>query len=465
MLVKRKIYFRADAGPAIGYGHYIRSLALADMLKSDFECVIFTQEPSPYQIAEAEKVCPLVLLPADESRFERFLEYLTGAEIVVLDNYFYTTEYQQQIKDKGCKLVCIDDIHDRRFVADVVINHGMVPAEEYDVADYTQVFTSPKYALLRSPFLQQQPIAKRSGSWVVTIGGLDEPNITTLAVKTLQETGVTDITAIVGDGFKHRQVLEETGVKILSRLTAQQMAETFAAAENVLCCASTVCYEALSQGCRVYAGWYVDNQLEIYAGLKKNRYVMPLENLADLKSDLLLQNVQVEELLFDKVRNRIKGIFVCMASEMVNYVDMSEEQSRQVWECRNIKEIRVCMTNPEPFSFESHQQFLHSLKGNTSKLYMALFFNDRFAASYDLVVIEPGTKAERGLFVNPEFQGMGLGEYLEKQMVAIARANYGVHRLLAEVLKSNPRSLHYHEAVGYRVVREDDTYYYLEKEV
>lgn len=465
MAEKQKIYFRADAGAGIGYGHFIRSLALADMLKSDFECVMFTQEPTPYQISEAEKVCPLVSLPADESKFEKFLEYLTGEEIVVLDNYFYTTEYQQLIKDKGCKLVCIDDIHDKKFVADVVINHGIVSAEEYDVADYTQVFTSPKYAMLRSPFLQQQPVEKRSGSWVVTIGGLDEPNITTLAVKTLQEIGVKDITVIVGDGFKHRVELEKTGVKILSRLTAQQMAETFAAAENVLCCASTVCYEALSQGCKVYAGWYVDNQLEIYAGLKKNRYVVPLENLTELRQNVLLQNVQVKELPFDKVCNRIKGIFVCLASEMVNYVDMLEDQSRRVWECRNIKEIRDCMTNPNPFSFESHQQFVHSLRGNTSKLYMALFLNDHFAASYDLVGIDTGEKAERGLFVNPEFQGMGLGEYLEKQMVAIAKAIYGVHRLLAEVLKSNPRSLHYHEAVGYQVVREDDTYYYMEKEI
>ena len=31
----RKIYLRADAGYGIGYGHFIRTLALADMLKSD----------------------------------------------------------------------------------------------------------------------------------------------------------------------------------------------------------------------------------------------------------------------------------------------------------------------------------------------------------------------------------------------------------------------------------------------
>lgn len=49
----RKIFFRADASREIGYGHFIRSLALANMLKSDFECSFHTQCPSQYQIQEA----------------------------------------------------------------------------------------------------------------------------------------------------------------------------------------------------------------------------------------------------------------------------------------------------------------------------------------------------------------------------------------------------------------------------
>ena len=128
MKQKRKIYFRADAGPNIGYGHYIRSLALADMLKQDFDCTMFTQVPTDYQLRECETVCPIVALPDDESKFQKFLEYLKGDEIVVLDNYFYTTDYQRAIKAKGCKLVCIDDIHDKHYVADVVINHGCTDA-------------------------------------------------------------------------------------------------------------------------------------------------------------------------------------------------------------------------------------------------------------------------------------------------------------------------------------------------
>ena len=133
MLAKQKIYFRADAGPEIGYGHYIRSLALADMLKQDFDCTMFTQAPTDYQLREIEHVCPIVALSDTDAKFDEFLDYLHGDEIVVLDNYFFATDYQRQIKAKGCQLVCIDDMHDKHYVANVVINHGCTDESLFDV--------------------------------------------------------------------------------------------------------------------------------------------------------------------------------------------------------------------------------------------------------------------------------------------------------------------------------------------
>ena len=47
----QKIYLRADASAAIGYGHFIRTLALADMLKDDFDCTFFTCHPTSYQVS------------------------------------------------------------------------------------------------------------------------------------------------------------------------------------------------------------------------------------------------------------------------------------------------------------------------------------------------------------------------------------------------------------------------------
>ena len=84
--MRNKILFRADADQHIGYGHFIRTLALADMLKDDFDCVFCLQTPSEFQKAELSKVCKYVELPANDRKFDLFLDTLEGNEIVVLDN-------------------------------------------------------------------------------------------------------------------------------------------------------------------------------------------------------------------------------------------------------------------------------------------------------------------------------------------------------------------------------------------
>ena len=73
---------------------------------------------------------------------------------MVLDNYFFTTDYQRTIKEKGCCLVCVDDMHDKHYVADVVINHGLTDESLFDVEPYTKLCLGGDWALLRHPFIE-----------------------------------------------------------------------------------------------------------------------------------------------------------------------------------------------------------------------------------------------------------------------------------------------------------------------
>ena len=295
MVKKRKIFFRADAGPEIGYGHYIRSLALADILKQDFDCTMFTQMPTDYQLRECEAVCPIVALPDDDSKFEKFLDYLKGDEIVILDNYFFTTEYQRTIKAKGCKLVCIDDMHDKHYVADVVINHGCTDKSLFDVELYTRLCLGMDYALLRRPFRNPVKCDRVTNSYAICFGGADVYNLTFAYAKELSKRDCK-IFAIVGDSYKYEDTLcSLSNVEIRKRLSADEMASLFGSVENVICSASTTSFEALACGARVYAGWYVDNQIEIYKTLCEKKCIVSLGNLLTqnkvIISDEIVQNV------------------------------------------------------------------------------------------------------------------------------------------------------------------------------
>ena len=291
---KQKILFRADASAEIGYGHFIRTLALADILKDGFECVCYTQAPSEYQRKECEKVYRLVELPADETRFQLFLDVLCGDEIVVLDNYFYTTEYQNAIKNKGCKLVCIDDMHDKHYVADVVVNHGLVTADEFDCEPYTKLYLGDGYKLLRKPFLQPLNNKKRNNTAIVNLGGADPFKLTDKVVSLLLEAGTPyHVLVILGDTV-YLSVENREKVEVRSRLSAEQMAELFETSLFGVLPASTVSIEAGSRGLPLLVGYQVDNQEEGYMNSANKGLFIPLGNLHHLTKETL--NAAIGEL-------------------------------------------------------------------------------------------------------------------------------------------------------------------------
>lgn len=289
MVTKQKIYFRADASAIIGYGHFVRTLALADMLKDDFECTFFTTSPSAYQIGDMEKVCAFVALQ-EESKFDDFLNLLKGDEIVVLDNYFFTTEYMQQIKDKGCKLVCMGDTK-RHFVSDVLINHAISDPGKFSVEPYTKLCLGFAYALLRKPFLSKADIRKEKGHWFVSFGGTDYDNMTAKFVGFLDATPtVMSITAVIGDAYKHRDSLDAFHkIEIKKNLTAAQMQQEMVRAEYAFIPSSTVCIEALACGCKIVSGYFVDNQIDFSRELSNAKVVYPLGDLHNVNNSSFIE--------------------------------------------------------------------------------------------------------------------------------------------------------------------------------
>ena len=465
--MKRKILFRADAGQSVGYGHCIRTLALADMLKDDFDCVFYTQEPTEYQMRELEKVCRYVALPADDSKFQLFLDALKGDEIVVLDNYFYNTDYQQRIKSKGCKLVCIDDMHDKYYVADAVVNHGFAKECNFSKEFYTKLCLGPQYALLRAPFLNGAEVKERNFKWMVCFGGSDENDFTGKSIEQLLvKESPKEIVAVVGDAYRYREELERKGVTVCSRLSASQMSDLLRSASNVVCSASSVCYESMACGCKVFAGYYVDNQRDFYENLLKRQSIIPLGNLNENSFDRLFTvlNEELKPLSIGNVRLNYRTLFYSLVFRMVSYPEMTDEESEAVWRLRNLPEIRQVMTNPNPFSLESHRNFVERLKNEQNKLFLAFFDGKDFVGSFDFVEIGIDSSAERGLFLNPIYQGKGLAQVLEKLAEEEAK-RHGVRYLVAKVKSENRSSLRFHRMAGYTEVNKNDEYIYFKRNI
>lgn len=485
--MKKKIYFRADASVDIGYGHFIRTLALASILKEHFDCIFFTVAPSSYQRTEIEKVCRCEVLCHD-THFEDFLSYINGNEIVVLDNYFFDTLYQQKIKEKGSNLVCIDDMHDKHYVADIVINHAINESEKFSVEPYTQLCLGYDWALLRKPFYDIVPsVVKESGSILnvaICFGGSDLYDFTDyFAQILLREKNIYQIQAIVGDGYQARKQLSSSKIQYLRNLSAKEMANVFHSVDLVILSASTVCLEALSCQALVAAGYYVENQKEVYADYVRERLVLPLGDLRDLiKNDFLTLSNILEPLRkignlrrlvgfeniplnyirlfcnsFDIKNYEVNGLF------FVDYRNLSENQHKEIWQIRNHASIRCWMEHPELISWESHRLFVSRLSHSYRKLYWGIYKSELLIGSVNIEFIT-STQVERGIFLHPNYIEQSLGREVERALSVILH-NLHITTITAKVLKKNPRSLHFHIREGYTHITSDDKYDYLLKQL
>lgn len=464
MLSKRKIYFRADAGPEIGYGHYIRSLALADMLQQDFDCTMFTQMPTDYQLREAEPICSVVALPNDDSKFDIFINQLNGDEIVVLDNYFFTTDYQRAIKSKGCKLVCIDDMHDKKYVADIVINHAPgLTRDDFEVESYSQLCLGLDWSLLRKPFLKFQRKEHRKGC-LVCMGGADFCGLTEIIVDAVLDATYDDLHVIVGDinpnaPHIHTKYANNNRIHLYSSLSAYQMAELMQIAKYGIVPSSGLLWE--SQACQlpVLYGYYVDNQQDI---CERNATIGVSKCIGDIRlldseqwKSLILQFSSSLETLSSTGNVRdIQSNYRNLFAQPVTIRQADKGDCDIYYEWANDPNVRAMAYSKDAIKYDNHVRwFAKKIKSRDTFMYICYANREPIGqVRYD---IEDGD-ALIDISVDSKHRGKVLGKAILSATLMEFQRQQPQMRIVAEVLPNNIPSQKMFEACGFKQIEEDN---------
>ncbi len=277
-----KVLIRVDGSAEIGLGHVVRCIALAKMLIDEFQ-IHFISKEIPESLIEDMSSNGFEFTKIETE--ETFFKLLSGTEIVVLDNYFFDTAYQKKVKETlGCKLVCIDDLHDKEFYADLIINHAPgVKPEDYQAQTFTQFALGLDYALLRPSFLKaakEERKIEKNETVFVCFGGSDIKNITSRCLSALiRVKEFKRIIVVLGAAFQNleevKNIAETTNrVEIYHEIDENRMLELLKISQLAIVPSSGILLEALSAGCMVISGGYVENQKFIYQYYKNSHLIL-----------------------------------------------------------------------------------------------------------------------------------------------------------------------------------------------
>lgn len=295
---KRRILFRADAGSSIGFGHFVRTCALGGYLCEDFECVLVSRNPDlgrpsdfQYTLAKESGMTMLSVMVKDRERFDiEFLGLIRPDDIVVLDNYYYETSYQNEVRHKCRSLVCIDDMHDRHFTADLVMTFCPLLREQFSMEPTARFVGGMEWSFLRKPFLRKQRVRNHNGEVpkhvALAMGGADPLKLTSKIAGMIRDIKPDIMIEVLAGQTVEIDFEEDDKLKVHRQASASEIADMFDRCDMGIFPASTVCVEAFSRGLPVAAGYFVDNQEEIYSYGVEHGWFIPLDNLQRDSEDL-----------------------------------------------------------------------------------------------------------------------------------------------------------------------------------
>src|SRR6202171_4253348 len=209
-----RVVFRADAGPAIGSGHVMRSLALGRAFSAGGWAVGLAATRDTFESVRAlamSDVKRIVLSGVPEHEAAE-LAAQPPIDILVVDHYGRGAVFERACRAFAKRIEVVDDLADRAHDCDLLVDSNAASAAAYRalVPANCRVLSGPAYAALDPAFRRARAaaLARRDGRPVervlVSFGQVDLPNATALALQALERaryTGAVDV--VLGRAAPH----------------------------------------------------------------------------------------------------------------------------------------------------------------------------------------------------------------------------------------------------------------------
>lgn len=315
-----RVLIRCDAAPAIGFGHVVRCLALADVLCNRYACqVAFAMLKGPEGVAHVRAQGYLVHQPPPapatvvEGDWLRQLIIDNRACVLVLDvRSELAPAALRTLRESGILIVTIDDPSERRLLADLAFYPPVPQVERLDWTGFTgQRFVGWDWVILRPQFAGAARKARTAGvtpttetamlhrplTLLVTMGGSDPAGLTLMALEAIDQlAGDFRTLLVLGQAFMHEAALADwlASARRSYELCrdVQDMAALMAETDLAVASFGVTAYELAAMGVPALYFCLTDDHAQSAQSLSAAGMAITLGNYRNLKPTDMMANLE-----------------------------------------------------------------------------------------------------------------------------------------------------------------------------
>jgi UDP-2,4-diacetamido-2,4,6-trideoxy-beta-L-altropyranose hydrolase len=477
------LLIRADASAAIGTGHVMRCLALAQAWQDAGGRAVFVMAESTDSIRArlSRESCEVmdIACAADDLRRTVSLAQERSCKWVVVDGYQFDAAYQHGLKAAGVRILFLDDFgHSRHYTADLVLNQNISasPTLYSDRGADTRLLLGPRYATLRrelSPWSNwERKLSADCQRLLVMMGGSDQANITATVMGGLRQAAIDrlDVTVLVGGSNPHFTELQalaaSSGLKLQLLKDIPNIGEIMAAADIAISAAGSTCWELCLLGLPSLLIDVADNQSAVAKALHHRGCAVHIgdrtvsaETVSE-KLKWLAANHELRHSLARRARELVdgkgaaRGVSIMRGASTLRLRPAREDDRQLLWEWANDPEVRRASFSPDPIPWETHVTWLDAkLKPQDSGLISSILIaEDDEGNPLGQIRFDPRPDGdwEVATSLSRQARGRGVASEIIKSGVREILADNSSVRIHAFVKPSNVVSLKAFERADFR---------------
>ena len=478
-IAKKNAAFRCDASPAIGTGHVMRCLTLADaMTAKGWVCSFMVSDDTIQTTPFLQETKHQILSIYDTPK---------NTDLLIVDHYGLGREYETSARRWANKIMVIDDLADRSHDCDILMDQtfGRNP-EDYRslVPKHAEILAGSEYALLRPQFseMREEALKRREARQgkieriLITLGGTNINNITGRVLETFNHFHhkAFEIDVVLGGAASDfdavqksiNKINHETAHNITQHAHVNNMARLMTDADLCIGAGGTTTWERCCLGLPTVMIELADNQHYIAKNLHNIGAVLNIGWHEDITELDIAKALEVFCLKPERVYKVSRSaLHICDGLGCLKTVNRTAgllrhnlilreaviEDATNLLEWRNHPSTRRASFDSKPINYSEHMKWLHEkLADEKCVIYIA----EHNGHAVGMVRAEEiKDEYELSWVIAPDKRGQGHGKHMLKAILTkLDKQAY------AKIRQDNEASLKMAESSGMYYCQENENF-------